>query len=93
MKKYRKKPVVIEAVQLTKDNASEIVMSFPVGKIGHEIFGMGHNFNQTGRLQIHTANGLVMVKVNDWVLVDPNTGDMWPVRDGIFEATYEEVSP
>lgn len=38
-----------------------------------------------------TAHGRVRAEPGDWVLVDPNTGDTWPVKPDIFEATYEMV--
>lgn len=61
MGKYRKKPVVVEAKQVTQ---AELVT---------------------------TAHGRVRAEVGDWVLSDPNTGDTWPIKPDIFEATYEKV--
>lgn len=60
-KKYRKKPIVVEAVRLTE---STVVL---------------------------TAHGRVRAEPGDWILTDPTTGDIWPIKPDIFEATYEAV--
>ena len=38
-----------------------------------------------------TAHGRVRAESGDWILTDPRTGDTWPVKPDIFEATYEPV--
>jgi hypothetical protein len=38
-----------------------------------------------------TAHGRVRAEPGDWVLCDPNTGDTWPIKPDLFEATYEPV--
>lgn len=38
-----------------------------------------------------TAHGRVRAEPGDWILLDPNTGDTWPVKPDIFAATYEPV--
>jgi len=38
-----------------------------------------------------TAHGRVRAEAGDFVLTDPDTGDTWPIKPGIFEATYEIV--
>lgn len=36
-----------------------------------------------------TAHGPVLAEPGDWILRDPSTGDTWPIKPDIFEATYE----
>lgn len=38
-----------------------------------------------------TAHGRVRVEAGDYVLTDSQTGDTWPIKPDIFEATYEPV--
>lgn len=36
-----------------------------------------------------TAHGRVRAEAGDWVLRDPGTGDVWPIKPDIFAVTYE----
>lgn len=40
---------------------------------------------------VTTAHGRVRAEAGDWILVDPNTGDTWPIKPDIFEQTYEAI--
>lgn len=40
---------------------------------------------------VTTAHGRVRAEAGDYVLTDPITGDTWPIKPDIFEATYEPV--
>ena len=40
---------------------------------------------------VTTAHGRVRAEAGDWILRDPRTGDTWPIKPDIFEATYEQV--
>lgn len=40
---------------------------------------------------VTTAHGRVRAEAGDYVLTDPKTGDTWPIKPDIFEATYEPV--
>ncbi|MGW8324059.1 MAG: hypothetical protein ACWGNI_00055 [Desulfobacterales bacterium] len=40
---------------------------------------------------ILTAHGRVRAEPGDWILSNPRTGDMWPIKPDIFEDTYEEA--
>lgn len=41
---------------------------------------------------VTTAHGRVRAEAGDWILSDPSTNDMWPIKPDIFAATYEEVT-
>ena len=80
-RKFRKKAIVVEAVQWTGDNLQEI-----------KAFGGDAIIADTEHpIIIKIANGLVALNWNGWIVRDPNSGDTWPVRAGLFEATYEPV--
>lgn len=75
MAQYRKKPVVIEAVQW-----------FP----GVEIAGVEVASPGDDQARITTLEGIMRVAPGDWVITGV-AGEMYPCRDDIFRATYEPV--
>ena len=80
-KKYRKKPVVIEAVQYDGTNEREI---------GHFA---GLDLSIMGReraLVIHTLEGNMHVSPGDYVIRGVQ-GEHYPCKESIFRETYEEV--
>ena len=82
MAKYRKKPVVIEAEQYHGDNESVArIRSF----VGKELHGNGRD------LFIETWESIHIVRPGDWVIREV-TGDNYPCKPDIFEATYEPIS-
>lgn len=88
--KFRKKPVVIEAVQLRWDTWSEMCKHAGVGKLedGKPEGKMGDN-NAIG-LVIPTLEGLMTASENDWIIRGVK-GELYPCKPDIFEATYERV--
>ena len=82
MPKFRKKPVVIEAVQFTQEMADGVVVA-PDGVQNMTIKGM----NCAG---IETLEGDHEVSVGDWVITGIK-GERYPCKPDIFEATYEPV--
>ena len=77
--KYRKKPIVIDAVQWTGESA--IAMS--------EFLGDKY-FNHGGILKIHTLEGVMEAQIGDWIIKGIK-GEFYPCKPDIFEATYEAV--
>ncbi len=102
--KYRKKPVVIEAVQLTWANWSEICDFVDVGYLadgkpqGTWIDENGlptddpqaHRDTDTLGLLIPTLEGLMIARENDYIIRGVQ-GELYPCKPDIFEATYEVV--
>lgn len=85
MAKYRKKPVVIEAIQF--DHNVEEIEKF----VGRELYG---NMNGTGEVQeliIETLEGDHLAKQGDWIIKGIKA-EYYPCKPDIFEATYEKVS-
>ena len=99
--KYRKKPVVIEAVQLRWDTWNEVCDFIGVGKlserkpegcyIGPDGLPMpnGGTSDVIGLL-IPTLEGLMVARQNDWIIRGIK-GELYPCKPDIFEATYEPV--
>jgi len=84
--KYRKKPVVIEAVQFTLGNEKE-VSDFVKG-ISLSM-GIGED-NIVCEINIPTLEGVMTAKPNDWIIKGVK-GEFYPIKDEIFKETYERV--
>jgi hypothetical protein len=80
--KYRKKPVVIEAVQWTGQNGKEVLA------LGHVTWG-----DQTGMI-VRTPSGDVPAPVGHWIAKQIVNGkeDVWPIAPDIFAAMYNPVN-
>lgn len=78
-KRYRKKPVVIEAVQYDGANAHEI----------SEFVGESY-IDDLRTPAIRTLEGDMRVTSGDWVIQGVQ-GEFYPVKDSIFRETYEKV--
>lgn len=80
MTKYRKRPVVIDAIQFTGSNVAVIA----------EEFGLEWELGTGDRLIIETLEGDMTCQAGDWVIKGV-AGECYPCRADIFEATYEPV--
>ena len=90
--KFRKKPVVIEAVQLTGNNLVE-VETFLAGKKMPVLYppekGWSINWGN-GTVKINTLEGAMTANHGDWIIKGVK-GEFYPCKPDIFEATYEPV--
>jgi len=100
MSKYRKKPVVIEAVQLRWDTWDEMCAHADVGRLTDgkpEGCYVGPNGEHgpdpiwdgyTIGLYIPTLEGLMVAREQDWIIRGV-AGELYPCKPDIFAATYE----
>lgn len=91
IKKYKKKPVVIEAVQYYGQNKEEID-NF-IGLVTEEEYkfdGDRTNSASVRVLFIQTLEGKMEVSPMDYVIKGVK-GEFYPCKPDIFEQTYEEV--
>ena len=82
MAKYRKKPIVIDAVQFTGGNYDDI-----------RCFMSDSNtalFSDGDDLKIKTLEGIHAISPRDWVIRGIK-GEYYPCKPDIFEQTYELV--
>ena len=79
--KFRKKPVVIDAVQWHGDNFV---------KIDEFITEPHETFPSQGIINIQTLEGTMTASLEDWIIKGVN-GEFYPCKPDIFEKTYEEV--
>lgn len=82
--KFRKKPVVIEAVQWTNTELS-LASIHSLGCVSVEFVADG-----TPDLIIKTLEGPMRASLNDWIIKGVK-GEFYPCKPDIFEATYERV--
>lgn len=82
MAQYRKKPVVIEAVQWVGSNWDEIYQ-FTKGALAYEYPASEQ------KLSIGTLEGRIIASKDDWIIKGVND-EIYPCKPDIFEATYEK---
>lgn len=103
---YRKKPVVIEAIQWNGTNADEVAlfgaMAFETDALawdydagayvypGGRIAFLGEGGMQPGCLLVPTLEGDMLARPNDWIIRGVQ-GEFYPCKPDIFAATYEPV--
>jgi len=84
MPKFRKKPVVIEAVSFSSDNFEVIEqlqeLGFDAVRISYE--------KQMPVLKIDTLEGEMTAQIGDWIIKGVN-GEFYPCKPDIFDKTYE----
>ena len=94
MPKFRKKPVVVEAIQWTGSNLEEI-RNF-VGSDLIEDYIEHFDIERTlikqtlAGIAINTLEGTMMVNYGDYIIKGVNN-EFYPCKPDIFLATYEEV--
>ena len=81
--KYRKKPIVVEAVQFTDKNKDRIF---------HSLKGTVVADFEDGRpiMKVRTIHGeAAIIRLGDWIIEENEPGCYYPCKPDIFEKTYE----
>ena len=84
VKKYRKKPVEVEAVQWTRNDMPSKIIYFTNHLV--QINDVNGEFKVYDRLH----NEWIPFYWNDWIIKGVQ-GEFYPCRPDVFAATYEEV--
>jgi len=82
--KFRKKPVIIEAVQWTGENFKEIQEFCP------SVIDMGYGGENSWPLSIPTLEGNMVAQRGDYIIKGVK-GEFYPCKPDIFETTYERA--
>ena len=90
--KYRKKPVVIEAIQWTREN--EVALSSWLFKEDYDCnvdYELDCSQEKTiiSKITINTLEGVMKVNLGDYIIKGVN-GEFYPCKPDIFEKTYEK---
>ena len=81
MAKFRKKPVVVEAIQWITGYAATI----------SEWGGAAVQFDQANQVfRIRTLEGVMIAQKGDYI-IKGISGEFYPCKPDIFQATYEPV--
>ena len=80
--KFRKKPVVIDAVQWNGANLDDVAKLGGAREYEQDFVGDG--------LIIKTLEGDMKANKNDWIIKGVK-GELYPCKPDIFEATYDKV--
>lgn len=80
--KFRKKPVVIEAIQLSADTLDKILFW------GDQYDVCMSGGGPSGALTIATLEGDMTAQPGDWIIKGVK-GEFYPCKPDIFAATYE----
>jgi hypothetical protein len=86
MSKYRKKPVVIEAMRLWPENIAKVEEW-----IGPASIAKGAYIDPANQIAIYTLEGVMTANSGDWIIKGVK-GEFYPCKHDIFDATYEYVS-
>ena len=85
MAQYRKKPVVIEAIQFNGKNAEEIEQwsnnNVKAGPVSEDTLTRAY-------LEIETLEGTMTAQPDDYIIKGVN-GEFYPCKPDIFEKTYD----
>ncbi|MEU3903307.1 hypothetical protein AB0F20_05760 [Streptomyces goshikiensis] len=85
MDRYRKKPIEIEARQLTEPNHPDEIARWCGGRVvGDGI--TGHTYS----IEIDTLEGVMRGDHGDWIIKGVQ-GEFYPCKPDIFAASYEAV--
>lgn len=87
--KFRKKPIVIDAIQLDERRLESVCDFIGERKNYPECKIAGIN-PETGKFTIKTLEGDMIAEVGDWIIKGIN-GEFYPIKPDIFEKTYEKV--
>lgn len=98
MAKYRKKPVVIEAFQITKETRFDNTdwpnwLNLAWNKDKREegaVYPVSQDVSYAMGLAIHTKEGVMHCAINDYI-VKGVQGELYPCKPDVFEKTYEKV--
>jgi len=81
--KYRKKPVVIEAMQFTVDEKDRVFNWITCSTA--PVF-----IDEYPAIKIQTLEGVMTAVLGDWIIKGVN-GEFYPCKPDIFEKTYEKA--
>lgn len=85
--KYRKKPIIIEAIQF-EDNSDRIIEIHEF--MGGDTIRVNYEDKDNPYLKIETLEGIMKASVGDYIIKGVN-GEFYPCKPDIFEKTYERV--
>ena len=91
IKRYKKKPVIIEAMKYTEDNYEEAITFVGKENCKVKVYDpLDPNKAPTVEFFIKTLDGDMLTSKGDYIIKGVN-GEFYPCKPDIFDKTYEEV--
>lgn len=87
MNKYRRKPLVIDAIQYNGQNLAEIMYFIGDAEGKHQYWAC----NETGDIGIRLPEGMLLIPMNSYVLKGGDHGFL-SIKQDYFEANYEKAA-
>lgn len=89
MLQFRKKPVVIEAIQVVEENKAAL-LELAASSDNRVSVGLMLDDGALAFVQIATLEGTMYGTPGDWIIKGV-AGELYPCKPEIFAATYEPV--
>lgn len=89
MPKFTKKPVTIEAWQLSRENGADLAIM--CGGQWLSLYGRGDRGEDISHVVIPTLEGKMRADLGDWIIKGVK-GEFYPCKPDIFAATYEDAA-
>lgn len=86
MAKYRKKPLIIKAVQFCNDSLENMEA---LQDLGLDPVRISYK-DREPVLKIETLEGEMTASIGDWIIRGIN-GEFYPCKDDVFQKTYEPI--
>ena len=83
--KFRKKPIIIEAIRWSGKNEIDIVKL-----INRRVYFSFRFIANKQIIVIKTLEGRMTANIGDWIIEGIN-GEIYPCKNYIFEKTYEKL--
>jgi hypothetical protein len=91
-KKYKKKPIVIEAIEWTGKNLKSVIDFIGMHPSAKKwTWTEYESVVKDEGLKIFTLEGTMMADIGDYIIKGVE-GEYYPCKPNIFKATYEEVT-
>lgn len=87
---YRKKPVVISAIQINEQSSDDVYVWSDGNVIASPVLEPTTDNPKGVYWQVKTLEGVMIAKPNDYIIRGVE-GEFYPCRKDIFEKTYEQV--
>jgi hypothetical protein len=85
--RYRKLPVEIDAIQLTRDTFRAAIRFVPIDQFS----AAGEDHNGRVYLDIRTLEGTMRADEGDWIIRGVK-GEHYPCKPDVFAVTYEPAT-
>ena len=91
VKQYKKKPVIIEAIQWLGGEESCKAFEALIGQQSARGIKFNGSWDSATEVYIETLEGTMTASLGDYIIKGVK-GELYPCKPDIFEQTYEEVN-